>query len=131
MALEMQYTETLVVTSCWCGIRLAIPDNLERWARKDPKHAIYCPMGHTFIYSNTLQEQLDQAKAREKKAVLREAATRALLKDEERSHAATRGHLTRTKKQVHRAEHGVCPHCKRSFENLARHMQSKHGSQIA
>ena len=59
-----------------------------------------------------------------------EASLATLLDTEERSHAATRGHLTRAKKQVHRAEHGVCPHCNRSFQNLARHMQTKHEREV-
>ena len=130
MARSMTYTETLTVTSCWCGIPFAIPDNLYSWLHKDAKNHCHCPMGHEMIFSNTLKEQLEQAQADRDAARRREAATRSLLNTEERSHAATRGHLTRAKKQVHRAEHGVCPHCNRSFQNLARHMASKHEHEV-
>lgn len=60
---------------------------------------------------------------RREAAERRVQATRDLLYAEERSHAATRGHLTRTKK---RGGHGVCPCCNRTFQQLARHMKSKH-----
>jgi DNA repair exonuclease SbcCD ATPase subunit len=130
MPATMTYSETLTVTSCWCGIRLAIPDNLYRYLQKSDKNHCYCPLGHTFVFSNTLEEQLEQAREHARKAREREGATYSLLKEEERSHAATRGHLTRAKKQVHRAEHGVCPHCNRSFQNLTRHMETKHKREI-
>jgi len=83
--------------------------------------AIYCPLGHTYIIAGKgeaarLREQLEAAqRARQ--------ATRDLLAHEQRSHAATRGHLTRTKRRV---GHGVCPCCGRTFQQLARHMKAKH-----
>jgi hypothetical protein len=112
---QMTYSETLTVTHCWCGIALAIPDNLYRVANDEGK-GVYCPLGHSFVYGNSNAEQL--AKERQ-----RHQATRDLLRAEERSHAATRGALTKTKK---RAAAGVCPCCQRSFQNVARHMKSKH-----
>jgi len=115
----MTYSETLVVTHCWCGIALAIPENLERWARDESGRDVYCPLGHPFVFSDSFREKLK----RERRA---HEATKDLLRTEERSHRATRGQLTKAKKQVHRAEHGVCPHCKRSFQNLRRHVESKH-----
>ena len=124
----MTYSETLTVTSCWCGIPLAIPDNLYRWMQKSPKNSCYCPQGHTFIFSNTLEEKLEAERAEAKKLRQRIEATRDLLHAEERSHTATKGHLTRVKKRVHR---GVCPHCNRHFADLERHMGSKHPKAVA
>ena len=40
---------------------------------------------------------------------------------------ALKGHLTKTKKRI---SHGVCPCCNRSFENLRRHMTTKHPAYI-
>lgn len=116
MALEMEYTETLVVTSCWCGIALAIPSNLHRYARNHKGHGIYCPLGHTFVYQNSYEEQLADERRRHE-------ATRDLLQAEERSHVATRGHLTRQRK---RAAAGLCPCCKRHFTNVERHVAAMH-----
>lgn len=112
---EMAYTETLVVTHCWCGIALAIPANLRRVAEDEGK-SIYCPLGHTFIYGDSFADKLERERRSHR-------ATRDLLRAEEHSHRTTRGHLTRVKRRV---AHGVCPHCKRTFPNLAAHMQTKH-----
>lgn len=117
MAATMTFTETLVVTHCWCGIALAIPSNLHRVAQ-DKGGGVYCPLGHRFVFSGSFEEQLRAER-------LRHSATRDLLTHEERAHAATRGHLTRQKK---RAAAGVCPCCKRTFQQLARHMKAKHPS---
>jgi hypothetical protein len=114
--MEMTYTETLVVTDCWCGIHLAVPANLLRWAKNNSSHAIFCPLGHEFVFSDDFKTKYE----RERK---RAQANLDLLHAEERSHIATRGHLTRTKKRV---AAGVCPCCNRTFQNLARHMKGQH-----
>ena len=116
MSLEMQYTETLIVTHCWCGIAFAIPNNLYDWMHRREGSSCYCPIGHTLVFSNTLQEQNDKLKQRVQ-------ATRDLLEAEERSHRATKGQVTRMRK---RESAGVCPCCNRSFQNVARHMSTKH-----
>ena len=116
MALEMTYTETLTVTHCWCGIAVGVPSNLYRHAHDAKDVSIYCPLGHRFGWSENNAAKLERAERRIK-------ATKDLLAAEERSHAATRGHLTRARS---RAAAGVCPCCHRSFENLARHVKTKH-----
>jgi hypothetical protein len=112
---EMTYTETLVVTHCWCGIALAIPSNLHRVA-KDEGQSVYCPIGHSFSYRDTYAKRLERERRQHE-------ATRELLAAEERSHSATRGHLTRQKKRI---AAGVCPCCHRHFANVERHMASQH-----
>jgi hypothetical protein len=119
------YTGQLVTTSCWCGIRVAVPEELYDLAQRNGQH-IYCPVGHQFVFGDTTTAQLKQAKARLAEARQREAATRDLLRAEERSHTATKGHVTRAKKQLSRIGNGVCPCCKRHFTNVERHMASKH-----
>lgn len=118
----LTYTGTLQICSCWCGIRLAVPVSLYDEAKRHGK-AIHCPIGHTFVYGNTLEKQLSQAQREAAEAQRRVRATRDLLDHEQRSHAATRGHLTRHKK---RAAAGVCPCCNRTFQQLARHMAGRH-----
>jgi hypothetical protein len=122
----LTYTGQLQVTSCWCGIRLAIPSDLFAMAKRHEGHTVFCPLGHKFVYSNTTEEQLAEERRLRRSAEQRAAARLELLRQEERSHAATRGHVTRKKKQLERVKNGVCPCCNRSFQNLARHMESKH-----
>lgn len=118
--LTMKFTEELVVTHCWCGIALAIPQNLYRVAHED-KHDVYCPLGHTFVWHDTYRDKLEREQRKHK-------ATKDLLAYEERSHAATRGHLTRAKK---RSAAGVCPCCHRTFKQLRKHMNVKHPEYVA
>lgn len=119
----MTYTETLIVTNCWCGITLAVPRALYNHAKESPNNHIYCPIGHKFIFCDTWQEKAEKEQARLADERRRHEATRDLLQAEEQSHRATRGHLTRHKK---RASAGVCPCCNRTFQNVARHMSTKH-----
>ncbi len=114
----MTYTGHLVITSCWCGITLAIPDDLYSQAHRR-KTNVYCPLGHSFIYDNTVAEQNERLKRQVD-------ATRDLLRAEERSHIATRGHLTRRRKQLDRVTRGVCPCCNRHFANVEKHMATQH-----
>lgn len=51
------------------------------------------------------------------------AAQRRLRDHAERQASARKGQVTRLK---NRAAAGVCPCCTRSFENLRRHMTTKH-----
>jgi hypothetical protein len=119
------YSGTLVTTTCWCGIHLAIPNDLYAIARRNKGHAVYCPLGHEFIYDNTTQEQLTKARQELAEANRRRQATTELLHAEERSHSATRGHLTRQKRKL---VAGVCPvdDCQRHFRDLERHIETKH-----
>lgn len=105
------------MTCSECGIFYALPEQMLDWARMHPEITWCCPNGHRRHFpGRTLEQKLADARQREQ-------ATRDLLAAEERSHAATRGHLTRTKKRV---AHGVCPCCNRTFQQLSRHMKSQH-----
>lgn len=111
-----------VVTCPSCRIVYAIPASLASSARAYPGNrvngwTICCPMGHDWHYTGkSVTEKLEEERRRSK-------ATRDLLDHEQRSHAATRGHLTRAKKRI---SGGVCPCCNRTFQELARHMETMH-----
>lgn len=121
------YTQSLVTVTCWCGISHAIPADLEDYARRSG-HSIYCPLGHEWIYNDTIKKKLREAEEALERERNRVKATRDLLAQEERSHAATRGHVTRMKK---REAAGVCPCCDRTFRQLARHMKGQHPEYVA
>jgi hypothetical protein len=113
--------ETLVAVRCGeCGVWFGMTEFMHA-KRLEDKKFWFCPNGHNrhFIGKSEAEKARERAEAAERRL----AATRDLLTQEERSHAATRGHLTRVKK---RASAGVCPCCNRTFQQLARHMKSKH-----
>ena len=123
MPRTIEYTESLTVCHCWCGIALAIPDNLYTQAHRR-KTDVYCPLGHAFVWGDTTEERLK--KEREKSARLQ-----ANLDQAQASLIAQKGVATKLRKKVERAEHGVCPHCNRSFQNLQRHVKTKHPECLA
>jgi ribosomal protein L37AE/L43A len=128
----INYTETLTVVTCTCGINYAIPETLEkqlldhRASDPGPTKSVHCPLGHVWHYTGKSEATIAREEAAE--ARRRERAVRDLLVQEERSHSATKGQLTKVKKRI---SNGVCPHCNRSFANLARHMQSKHAEECS
>lgn len=129
MTTTMTFTGELVVTSCWCGIALAIPKSMYRWAQEDKGNHVYCPLGHTFIFgkgeADLAKERADRLAAQLRAARASNTATRDQLLAERRSNAAYRGHLTRLRNRI---ANGVCPvkDCHRPFANVRRHIESQH-----
>jgi hypothetical protein len=109
--------ELTVVDCCNCGMRFAMTTNLNQRLRNKPGSTFYCPAGHSQHYTGKSAEQkLADAEARE-------VALRDQLHAAEADAEATRVRLLRDR---HRFANGVCPCCNRSFENVRRHMTTKH-----
>lgn len=125
------FTETLQTCTCWCGIHMAIPDNLLRQGLDHGKQ-IYCPLGHTFSWKETeadrQRKRAEQAEQRAARLGERAQAERDLREHTERQLSAQKGATTRAKK---RAATGTCPCCGRSFVQLRRHMAAKHPGHLA
>jgi hypothetical protein len=124
----LTFTGELTVTSCWCGIRLAIPSSLYREAHNNGV-AVYCPLGHTFVWKETEADRL-RAQIKQTEHSLRIArASATAARDQrdaaERSNAAYRGWITRLRNRI---SNGVCPvkGCQRHFDNVQAHIASKH-----
>lgn len=127
-------TVAIHITSCAvCGVSFGVPEGYLEARRKDGR-TIWCPNGHTLGWAETeadrlrkeiasVKGKLDQTQAladswrkdADKQYELRKATERQL--------SATRGVVTRIKNRV---KNGVCPCCNRHFENLQRHMGTKH-----
>lgn len=126
MTTTIAYSGQLVVSTCWCGIRHAVPRELQDMQQRQhrdgrPQTDIYCPLGHAYEIAGEgevarLQRELEQQRAR--------AGRLAAARDQaEASARAYKGAATRARK---RAAAAVCPCCKRSFVQLRRHMATKH-----
>jgi len=115
----LTYTGRLVVETCWCGTRHAIPSELADMAEQNG-HTVYCPLGHQWVVGKSeviaLREQLKEERRRGQ-------AERDLRADAERRLTAQKGETTKAKK---RAAAALCPCCNRSFVQLRRHMASQH-----
>jgi hypothetical protein len=116
------YTNTgtfveLYVSDCAaCGVVFAMTVELENRRRKD-RDSFYCPNGHGMHFTGKTDEQkLREAEARE---VALQDQLRASIAEGE----ATRAVLLRDRSRI---ANGVCPCCNRSFENVRRHISTKH-----
>lgn len=117
----LTYGGTLIETSCWCGIGVAIPQSLYNAAQRDHKKVIYCPLGHTFVYSGDteaarLKRQLEYARDRAASETAR--ADRA-----EASRRAWKGQATKAR---NRAAEGQCHFCGKFLVDLAVHVAKQH-----
>ena len=109
-----------------CGIIYFFP---ERWCDKaaDNHKGWKCPNGHGQVFRESEKDELRRERDRLKQRLAqKDDDIRHALDDaqHERRRAATfKGHLTKAKKRIGK---GTCPCCNRHFENLERHMASKH-----
>lgn len=113
-------TEFVTVTCCYdgCGVQFAFTRAYYELVRNDPKRWWFCPNGHTQHYTAeaTDAHKLERAKARE--TALTDQLNAAVYEAER-----VRGALLRDRQRL---ANGVCPCCNRSFENVRRHMTTKH-----
>lgn len=125
----MYVTETLTKISCGlCGGVYAISERYRRECQEEALcwHCPYCNKEWGYPGETELAKERKKAKRERERA----DRTEAWLRDEKVRHrgttlslTATKGVVTRTKNRI---KNGVCPCCKRSFENLQRHMKTKH-----
>ncbi|MBA7597110.1 hypothetical protein ES703_04105 [subsurface metagenome] len=118
---QITTTVKLITMECSvCGTIFAISEEKDRRAL-DAGDRFCCPNGHWQVYRETevtrLRHRLDQREAELESAYRHLDETRNDLKIKKRL-------VTRMEKRVHA---GVCIECHRHFENLERHMKTKHG----
>lgn len=122
----LTYSGSLIATSCWCGIALAIPSRLYKEAQRNHRQDIYCPLGHTFVFAGETEEQ----KLRRQLGYAQDRAARESARADqiEASRRAYKGQVTRLRKQV---LEGDCPFCGQHLRDLQRHVQRKHSDEVA
>lgn len=110
-----------------CAVVFAIPAKMKRERQADGQD-FYCPNGHDQAWVPTeadeLRSRLAEVEADRDYAWQVYGEADADRKRTAASLRTTKGHVTRLR---NRAEAGVCIHCNRTFSNVVRHMQSKHG----
>lgn len=109
-----------------CGMHFGLERTLYNARRKDGGH-FYCPNGHYVNWSDTENDKLRADKLR-LEARLEHVRNE---RDDAQKHASVQmGRATRFKNERDRIKtriaNGVCPCCNRSFQNVKRHMTTKH-----
>ncbi len=119
---NLTYTKTITMVTeicCNCGVPFGLPSDFQEQLRKT-KNSFYCPNGHGQSYSKSkaeiLQDKFNAEKIESEKR-LQEMTDRMLDETNRRMKA---------EKQLKRVHNGVCPCCNRSFQNLQKHMKTKH-----
>lgn len=125
---QVNFTAELVSITCGsCGGIYAIAARYyqEKYQKGGYWHCPYCQCGWGFGTSEidrikaqlaTKEREIEQERKRKEWAEQEARVT-------ERRRRALKGQITKVKKRI---GHGVCPCCNRSFENLRRHMATKH-----
>ena len=111
-----------------CGVAYSMPEHL--YKRKIEDNADWwCPNGHQWHYGKSESEKKIERLERElgwKNNQLDRTKRRA--ETAERSANAYKGKLRSVSKKI---TAGVCPHCRRTFQNLKKHMTCKHPDEVA
>ncbi len=120
----LRRTVELQIMECGtCGVAFAIPQTMYDTCEREGGYWC-CPLGHSRGYhKKDLKSVAD--KLRDQVAQL-EAAVRYekdRVESQKRQTAAVKGQMTKLEKRV---ANGVCPCCNRTFQNLARHIKTKH-----
>jgi hypothetical protein len=103
----------LDITSCvTCGTAFGIEATLHDKLRETGRR-FYCPNGHDMVYAKTRVQELEEDLAREKR----------WHNETEHRRQLTKGALTRLSNRI---AFGVCPCCHRHFDDVQRHMATKH-----
>lgn len=112
------------VECCRCGVIYA--SNVISIRRKDGQ-TFYCPNGHPQVFreseADKLRKQLVEEKLKRAEAEREKEWAVVRQRDAESKTVKVEKKL---RLQTKRINAGVCPHCNRTFQQLARHMQCKH-----
>lgn len=118
------------IECCSCHTLFAMTQELYeqklRQRHDQDKRAFYCPQGHAQWFTGETEAQRLQRQIQWEKE--RADRNHQSYISAERSARAQRGLVTRMRNRVH---NGVCPDCKRTFQNLRRHMATKHSTPAA
>lgn len=119
--------EMVTVECCNCGCLFGMTKEHNQRCRDDSSNYFYCPNGHHQHYSESTVTKLKKERDR---ALAQRDTNARWYRLETEEHARTKnqrnaykGEVTKVKRRV---GNGVCPCCNRTFQDLARHMETKH-----
>lgn len=120
MSKYVDHIEFVTEECCNCGMPFAMTADFQR-RRRDDRKSFYCPMGHGQHYSGKSEAQKLKDQLAKKQRDLEAAYGRAAALQGQRDQIANSYKRIRA-----RVKNGVCPCCNRTFDNLLRHMRTKH-----
>ena len=130
MGAVVNLAQSLETLTCWaregCGIQFAVPQEFLATLREH-QGVLFCPKGHPLGFGESdlakARRELETERKRREWAQQEAENERKRRRTAEKGAAIARGKL---KAQSQRVKNGVCPCCNRTFQNLMRHMETKH-----
>jgi hypothetical protein len=120
----MMVTRELEIHECpECFVCYAAPKRLFAERIKDGK-SFFCPNGHSLSYHDTENDKLRRDRDRLAQQIAEKNDKIDALVAEKFAAAKEARRLAR------RAHAGTCPHCNRSFANMARHLRAQHPEEV-
>lgn len=123
--MSQTFIETVLLkemTCGTCGVTFAIPHHMVETKMRECG-TFFCPNGHERGWfesdADRLRKQLEE-KQREL------TAQKCETMRERQAREAVETQLHKTTRKLDRVHKGICPCCKRTFQNLQRHMAAKH-----
>jgi len=124
-AVQPAYRQDLETLVCGkCGIEFAVP---AWWLAEHRKthEGFSCPNGHGRVFSGPTPDEKRIAELEQQLA--REKSEASWAKSQQRSAEIRRGKAeAKAQRLEKRVACGVCPHCQRTFKQLAAHMKTQH-----
>lgn len=120
---NLKYEKTITMVTeicCNCGIAFGMPSDLQEHLQNDQSKSFYCPNGHGQHYSKSKEVRLREEAELKLRRKENELANLSISKIQ------IENELLKTQRKLKRVHNGTCPCCKRTFQNLANHMKSKH-----
>lgn len=126
---EQYNVATILMTEecCRCHMLFAIPLDLQNRLRRSHDN-FYCPAGHSQQYTGKSEaEKLrDQLAIKERQLEDMDSRRRSAAAEAQMARYGERAQKAAKTRLKNRIAAGSCPCCKRNFENLQRHMKTKH-----
>lgn len=119
----------LYVTECArCGVEFAITGDYEKRRREDKK-TFHCPNGHIQYFPGKTPDEREIEEL--KSQLASETSARKWAETRAKGAAVKAGKAKAEKARLERRVNcGVCPHCSRTFRQLAAHMKTKHSGMV-
>lgn len=114
---------------CRCNVIFFLPPDLHNTARRDETVWFYCPHGHRqhFSAGESEADKLRRERDRLKQQIARHRdVSRQWEEEAGRAKHQARAYKGQVTKLKRRAKAGLCPCCSRHFDNLERHIETKH-----
>lgn len=118
--LQFTYVFEAACTCASCGILVVMTSDVQARLRRS-HDTFYCLNGHKQYWPG--ESDIEEAQRELREEQLRRERAEKATKTARKAEAIARGKM---RAQGERIANGVCPCCNRSFQNLHRHMQTKH-----